>query len=167
MKRALVLLAVLSLSSVAVSAQEAAESRALTFRFSGSVMITTDPTAAPFIVVTSFGGKGTLGQVTGQGAYRYAPLGMSTPWAVGAGQVCLRVEATGDLLLLDIDPGPTGPVGPGHSWTQTWTGKVVGGTGRFASAKGTFTKTARGFGYGIGAVQLMEGTIEATLDARH
>jgi hypothetical protein len=50
------------------------------------------------------------------------------------------------------------------TWEQTWTGVVLGGTGRFAGATGTFTKILSGQGTGTGFMSIYEGTIEVQLD---
>ena len=88
----------------------------------------------------------------------------------GPSQSAIRLDSNGDMLLLQVTPGVTGALsftGPGtFTWEQTWTGTVVGGTGRFAGATGTFKKTLTGFGVVPGFVNPWEGTLEITLDRK-
>jgi len=171
MKLTLLLLAILGLAAP-LTAQTADEAVRLEFQVTGSVLFLGNPLAGGFSVLPTIGGKGPRGQVTGQGLYSYRQLVVDSqghaPLVCEAGQFALRIESTGDMLLLQVMPGQTGmavmsPTG-GISWTQTWTGTVVGGTGRFAGATGTYRKVSNGFGAYPGLVHPWEGTLEVVLD---
>jgi hypothetical protein len=172
MKLALVFLAVLGIAaSPALAAESETVGNVLSFKISGSVVLFGHPMEGPFQVLPSTAGKGPLGGVTGQGLYVYTErIGDQGQMIGGPSQFAMRFDATGELLLLQITPGMTGtmlpdPAIPGaFTWTQTWTGTVIGGTGRFAGATGTFTKTASGFLVLPGFVSPWEGTITIALD---
>ena len=169
MKRALVFFAAFTVVAAVASAQTPVDDRLLSFRLTGSVITLGDPSAGPFQVMAQYGGKGTAGQITGNGFYFYQQVAASGQMVVAAAQSMIRVEATGDVLLLNVTPGPTGVLSPGPAagmlvWTQTWHGMVVGGTGRFAGATGTFSKTLTGFLVLPGFVSPFEGTLEVCLD---
>ncbi len=171
MKRALAVLAILALAATVVSAQDPADSRSLSFRISGAVTMLGNPMTGPYTVLPTYGGKGALGEITGQGLYAYQQTGPLGQMVCQAGQSAIRIGATGDVLLLNVTPGLTGTMGPGPIpgllvWNQTWTGTVVGGTGRFAGAAGTFTKTLAGFAVLPGLVSPFEGTVDIVLDPK-
>jgi hypothetical protein len=170
MKRALVVLAVLGLVAAPVWAQSPSEQTRLRLDVSGTVITLGDPFAGDFSVMPFWAGKGPLGKVTAQSFYLYQGIDPSVGQLVcRGGQIGIRFESTGDMLLLNVDPGLTGtivPVGSLLSWEQDWTGTVIGGTGRFQGATGTFTKRAAGILVLPGLVQVWEGTAEIVLDKK-
>lgn len=171
MKRALVVLAVLGLTAAPAWAQKGHEDRILKLEASGTVITLGNPFAGDFSVLPVWEGKGPLGKFAAQSFYVYQQVDPTVGQLVcGGGQVGIRFESTGDMLLLNVNPGPTGtivPVSAGvFAWQQTWTGVVVGGTGHFTGATGSFTKSATGFFAMPGFVHVWEGTIEIALDAK-
>ena len=117
-------------------------------------------------------GKGPLGKLTGRGFFMYDKLVLDSfgqaPMVCVGGQQAMRLESTGEILLLTVEPGFTGihsMTGPDtFAWTQTWIGEVDGGTGRFEYATGTFSMTLDGSGALPGVVNIYEGTIDIHLD---
>ena len=167
MKRLLLLLTVLSFFTVTSSVLYA-DPVDLNFKVSGNVILLGNPFIGPFSTIPSGKGKGPLGKFTGEGFYVYEQFGPEGEMICGGGQLAIRLESTGEMLLLNAAPGPTGImnwVGPeAFTWTQTWTGVVAGGTGRFEYATGTFSKTLNGSGALPGFVQIYEGNINIHLD---
>ena len=89
-------------------------------------------------------------------------------WSAERGQIGLRFESNGDILLLNINPGFAGtsvPVSPtAMKSEQHLAGVVIGGTGRFAGATGSFTMSINGFFALPGLVHVAGGAIEIALD---
>lgn len=169
MKHVLLILAACVLAATVASAQGQTDDRLLSFQLTGTVTTMGNPFAGSFQVLPIYAGKGTLGQMTGNGFYVYEQIGSTGQMVVAAGQAALTIVATGDVLLLSVPPGPTGTIGPGALpgtmvWTQTWNGAVVGGTGAFAGATGTFTKSLTGFLVMPGLISPFEGTLEVHVD---
>jgi len=167
MKRTLLLLTVLSFFAAASSTLYAGPVD-LNLKVSGTATMLGNPFIGPFSVISSASGKGPLGKVTGQGFYVYDILGQQGEMICGGGQQAMRLESTGELLLLTAAPGFTGfmsMTGPEtYTWTQTWIGEVAGGTGRFEHATGTFSMALDGSGALPGFVNVYEGTIDIHLD---
>lgn len=170
MKRALVLLVALGLTALPAFAQPSEGINQMTLEISGSVATLGNPLAGPFSVIATYAGKGQPGRITGQGLYLYRQLGSQGEMVCDAGQSAVRMGATGDMLLLLVTPGPTGamvPNGDGtFTWTQTFKGTLGGGTGRFAGATGTFTKTLTGRLVLPGLVSPWTGTLEIHIDPK-
>jgi hypothetical protein len=167
MKRALVVLAILGVIATPVGAQTPNE-RTLRFEGSGTVVTLGDPFAGDFSLIALWEGKGPLGKIAVQSFYLYQQVDMGDGKLVcGGGQIGIRFQSTGDMLLLNVNPGLTGSIVPvppaGFTWEQTWTGTVVGGTGRFQGATGTFTKQATGLSTLPGFVHIWEGSVEVAL----
>jgi hypothetical protein len=168
MKRAILLLAVLALTVPTVIAQHHEGGRTMRFDINGSVVTLGNPLAGPFSTLATLSGHGKHGKISGQGLYLYKQIGSQGEMVCDAGQSSVLFEASGDTLLLTMTPGPTGtmvPTGNGtFSWTQTWTGVIAGGTGRFDGATGTFKKVLNGFLVMPGLVSPWSGTLEVHLD---
>jgi len=132
-----------------------ADSKTIKLQVSGSAIALADPLAGPFPVLTNMEGSGNIGQISGQGMYLYNQLEFDiygeSILEVLEGQTSCRFKINGDVLLVVFDPGKTGwlqitDLATGSAvFEQEWTGKIVGGTGRFEGVKGTFSKSARGF----------------------
>jgi hypothetical protein len=172
MKAALALLAILVLAAAPLQAQDRShDPKVLSFTISGSVLTLGDPFGPDgFSVIPGYGGKGPFGGLRAQGLYVYQPIVDGQMVCVG-GQTALRMNGSGDVLLLLATPGPTGTLLPGpdpgtFTWQQTWTGTLGGGTGRFAGATGTFTKALSGLVTLPGFVSPWEGTLEIRLDRK-
>lgn len=167
MKRIFLLLTVLSFFAAA-STTLYADPVNLNLKVSGTVVMLGNPFIGPFSVIPTATGKGPLGKFTGQGLFVYEQLGFNGEMICGGGQQAMRLESTGELLLLNAAPGFTGihsMTGPDtFAWSQTWTGVVAGGTGRFEHATGTFSETLDGSGVLPGFVNVYEGTIDIHLD---
>lgn len=188
-KHILCLLVILSLFAVPLWAQRPAnnegrdmqvlsQSKVIKLQISGSAIPLANPQVAPFPLLANYEGSGNLGHVSGQGMYLYAPLNFGSNGkavlAILEGQTSCRMEINGEVLLAVFDPGETGwlqitdPISGSSVWEQTWTGKIVGGTGEFAGAKGTIKKYAKGFAVLFSApgqpanavVQPWSGTVE-------
>jgi hypothetical protein len=168
MRRACLLLAVLALTVPTVFAQHHQGGRTMRFEINGSVATIGNPMAGPFSTLATLSGGGKHGKITGQGLYLYEQIGSQGEMICDAGQSAVLFEATGDTLLLTMAAGPTGamvPTGNGtFSWTQTWTGVITGGTGRFEGATGTFKKVLTGQLVLPGLVSPWSGTLEIALD---
>lgn len=129
-------------------------SKIIKLQISGSAIPLADPLAGPFPVVAYAEGSGNIGQISGQGMYLYAPLffekGQSKLQLL-EGQMSFRLKINGEVIFGGFDPGETGWMqiidsDTGEAvWEQNWTGRIVGGTGRFAGIEGTFTHSASGF----------------------
>lgn len=165
-KRILFLLVVLSLFVIPLWAVDyymgmvpAADSfpanRIIKLQISGSAIPLANPLSGPFPVLASGDGSGNLGQISGQGMYLYDPLIIGSDGRIVLqlleGQMSLNLKAYGEVLLAVLDPGETGwmqiinPDTGEAAWEQIWTGRIVGGTGRFAGIEGSFSKHAKGF----------------------
>jgi hypothetical protein len=165
-KRILFLLVVLGLFAISLCAVnyymgtvQAAGSfpanRTIKLQISGSAIPLADPLSGPFPVLASGEGSGNLGQVSGQGMYLYDPLIIGSDGRIVLqlleGQMSLNLKAYGEVLLAVLDPGETGwmqiinPDTGEAVWEQNWTGRIVGGTGRFTGIEGSFNKHAKGF----------------------
>jgi hypothetical protein len=170
MKRVLVLLVVSGLAALPVFAQHNEGIRRMKLEISGSTATFGNPLAGPFSVMPAYAGEGRQGKVSGQGLYLYQQIGSQGEMVCEAGQAALRFDSTGDVLLLLVTPGPTGamvPNGDGtFTWTQTFSGTVGGGTGRFEGASGTFTKTLSGRLVLPGLVSPWRGTLEIHLEPK-
>lgn len=167
MKRILLLLTVMSFFA-ATSSTLYADPTDLNFKVSGTAIMLGSPFIGPFSVMATATGKGPLGKIIGRGFHVYNQLGPEGQMICGGGQQVLRLESTGELLLLTAAPGLTGIMsmtGPEtFIWTQVWNGVVAGGTGRFEHATGTFSITLDGSGALPGFVNFYEGTIDIHLD---
>lgn len=167
MKRTLLLFTVLALFAATSSALYA-DPAELNFKVSGTAITLGNPFIGPFSVMPTGTGKGPLGKFTGRGFYVYQQLGNEGEMICGGGQQGMRLDSTGELLLLNAAPGPTGIMsmtGPDtFAWKQTWIGVVAGGTGRFEYATGTFSMTLDGSGALPGFVNIYEGTVDIHLD---
>ena len=167
MKRTLLLVTVLSFFAVGSSALYA-DPVDLNFKVSGTSTTLGNPFIGPFSVIPSASGKGPLGKVRGTGFYVYEILGQQGEMICGGGQQGMRLESTGELVLLTAAPGFTGILsmtGPDtFAYTQTWDGVVAGGTGRFEHATGTFSMTLDGTGALPGFVSIYEGNVDIHLD---
>jgi hypothetical protein len=167
MKRTLLLFTVLALFAATSSALYA-DPGELNFKVSGTVILLGNPFIEPFSVMPTATGKGPLGKLTGRGFYMYQKLGDKGEMFCNGGQLGMRLDSTGELLLLNAAPQPTGFMMPGldgtFAWTQTWFGVVAGGTGRFEKATGDFSMTLDGSGAVPGFVHIYEGTIDIILD---
>jgi hypothetical protein len=172
MKRTLLLFTVLALFAATSSALYA-DPAELNFKVSGTAIILGNPFDDAFSVMPTGTGKGRLGKFTGRGFYVYQKLivtpGGTADMICGGGQLGMRLDSTGDLLLLNALPQFTGIMSINldgtFAWTQTWIGKVLGGTGRFEKATGDFSMTLDGSGAGLlPVVHIYEGTIDILLD---
>lgn len=173
MRQALIFLVVMGLCAGPLLAQEPDSDRIIKLKISGTVLFLADPFTTPQVPgIAIFAGHGNLGGVTGQGLYLYQQMvpGPTIDLVCLSAQTGLRFDSSGDMLLLVITPGLTGKAtiqdAGTMTWQQTWSGAIVGGTGRFSGAKGTFTKTATGFGVLTGSVSPFEGTIKIRLDPK-
>jgi len=163
------------------AAHHSLATKTIKLHISGSAIPLADPLAGPFPILINVEGAGNIGHISSQGICLYAPLVFGpegkSDLQLLEGQSSYRLEINGEVLLGIIDPGVTGwiqitDLATGFAvWEQTWTGKIVGGTGRFAGIKGAFKKSARGFAvlfteYGpAGAVvQPWQGTMEIRLE---
>ncbi|MEJ2110742.1 MAG: hypothetical protein P8Z37_12700 [Acidobacteriota bacterium] len=163
-KQILFLLVVLSLIAIPLWAashfggmEQAAHlfpaSKTIKMRISGSAIPLADPLAEPFPVLASGEGSGTIGPISGQGMYLYDRLIIGSDGRIVLrlleGQMSIHLKAYGEMLLAVLDPGETGwmQINPDTGeavWEQIWTGRIVGGTGRFAGIEGSFSKHAKG-----------------------
>ena len=156
-------------------------SRIIKLQISGSAIPLTDPLMGPFPVQANMEGSGNIGRISGQGMYLYNQLIFDvnghTDLLLLEGQQSFRLEINGEVLFGVFDPGKTGwlqitdPVTGSAVFEQEWTGKIIGGTGRFAGVKGTFAKSASGFAvlfteYGPASAVVMpwKGTMEIQLE---
>ncbi len=190
-KQILLLVAVLSLIAVPLlavdfgnntgqSVQYFTSLNTIKLKISGSAIPLANPLTGPFPILANYEGLGNLGRVSGQGMYLYSPLSFGSDGKatlqVLEGQASFRVEINGEVLLAIFDPGVSGYIqitdmSTGSAvWEQTWTGKIVGGTGRFAEKKGTIAKYAKGLavlftqaGPANAVVQPWSGTLEIHL----
>lgn len=129
--------------------------RTIKLQISGSAIPLADPLSGPFPVLASGEGSGNIGQVSGQGMYLYDLLIIGSDGRIALqlleGQMSIHLKTYGEVLLAVFDPGETGwmqiinPDTGEAVWEQIWTGRIVGGTGRFAGIKGSFNKHAKGF----------------------
>ncbi len=170
MKKVFFLLAVsglLTILAAPLSSQTAVGPQFIRFEISGTSIALGDPfTSSVFPVLPTFNGKSSLGPISGQGLIMYlqfVPTPQGVPMVIVSGSMGIRFDSTGDMLLLKATPGQTGLATSNITWEQTVTGEVVGGTGRFEGATGTFTLILSG--RGPGSVSIYEGTIEMQLDA--
>jgi len=170
MKRVLVLLVVLGVTALPAFAQRNEGVRHMKLAISGSVATLGNPLAGPFSVMATYASEGRPERATGQGLYLYQQLGSEGEMVCEAGQSAVRFDGSGDMLLLLLAPGRTGAMVPGgdgtFTWTQTFTGTIGGGTGRFERATGTFTKTLTGRLVLPGLVSPWTGVIEISLDPK-
>jgi hypothetical protein len=170
MKRVLVLLVVFGLTALPAFAQHNEGVRHMKLAISGSVATFGNPLAGPFSVLATYAGEGRPGRIAGQGLYLYQQIGSQGEMVCSAGQSALRFDGAGDVLLLLLAPGPTGAMVPNSdgtfTWTQTFTGTIGGGTGRFEGATGTFTKTLTGHLVLPGLVSPWTGVLEIHLDQK-
>jgi hypothetical protein len=150
-------------------------------KISGSAIPLANPLAEAFPILANYEGLGNLGRISGQGMYLYSPLSFGSDGKavlhVLEGQTSCRMEINGEVLLGVFDPGDTGwiqftDMSTGSAvWEQTWTGKIVGGTGQFAGKKGTIKKHAKGLavlftpsGPANAVIQPWSGTLEIHLE---
>ena len=169
MKRALVVLAVLAAFAAPALAHGANDMTVLKFSASGTAVPLGDPFAGGFSMLMTFQGRGPHGTFSAQSLVAFQKIDLTTGELVcGAGQIGIRFESTGDMLLLNISPGLVGtlaPVSPtAFRSQQRYVGTVVDGTGRFAGATGTFTLSISGFAAQPGFVHIAEGTLKIALD---
>ena len=157
-------------------------SKTIKLNISGSAMPLGDPLIGPWPLMAEMEGSGNLGHVSGQGMYLYDRLIIeedgSCVLRVLEGQQSFRFEINGDVLLGIFNPGEAGqlqiidPETGAAIWEQNLTGRIVGGTGRFAGIKGTVKKSFKGFsvlfsapGQPAGAVvHPYKGTLEIRLE---
>ena len=165
-KQILFLLVVLSLIAIPLWAENPGDAisqavhfshgpTAIKLKISGSAIPLADPLAGVFPVLANAEGSGNIGRVSAEGMYLYAPLIFGSDGKSDLqlleGQMSCRLEINGEVLLGVFDPGITGwmqivdPETGSAVWEQNWTGRIVGGTGRFAGIKGTFKKSVGGF----------------------
>ncbi len=168
MKRALAVLAVLGVLASPVWAQGASVAR---YSASGTAISLGNPFTGSFSLLVTFEGSGPLGKITARSLLAYQQINPQTGQLIcGGGQIGVRFESTGEMLLLNVDPGLVGttwPVSPtSFRSEQSFTGEVAGGTGRFAEATGSFTLSIRGFVAQPGLVHIAEGTLEITSDRK-
>jgi hypothetical protein len=170
MKRVLVLLVVVGLTALPAFAQHNEGVRHMRLAISGSTATLGNPLAGPFSALATYAGEGKPGSISGQGLYLYQQIGSQGEMVCSAGQSALRFDVAGDVLLLLLAPGPTGAMVPNSdgtfTWTQTFTGTIGGGTGRFEGATGTFTKTLTGHLVLPGLVSPWTGVLEIHLDRK-
>jgi hypothetical protein len=170
MKRVLIVLAVLGAMAAPAWSQDANDVAVRTFDVSGTAIPLGDPSAGPFPLLVTMQGKGPLGKFSAQALYTYQIDAKTGQLACGGGQIGVRFESTGDILLLSVQPGIAGtavPVSPGVLKShQMWTGMVVGGTGRFEGATGSFSSAADGLVVQPGFVHVIDGTLEIRLDRK-
>ena len=171
MKRTLVVLAVLGAMASPVWAQEASAEAVLRYDASGTAINLGNPLAGSWSSLATFQGSGPLGRFSARSLLAYQQIDpMLGQLVCGGGQIGIRFESTGEMLLLNVNPGPVGTTWPVSSVAfrseQSLAGAVVGGTGRFAGATGSFASSLRGFGAQPGFVQIAEGTLEITLDRK-
>lgn len=164
-----------SFEGTVMAASEPSEGpQTLKLRIWGTTTALADWLAGDAPMLASGQGVGTLGRFSTQGLYLYAQL---LPDEAGRGEMlCLQAQAsvvldsTGDSLVIISDPGPAGFLQItdiytlSFVWEQEWTGSVIGGTGRFEGAHGTFTKQLRGFGQVPGFATPWTGTLVIELD---
>lgn len=157
-------------------------SKIIKLQISGSAIPLANPLTGPFPIMANMEGSGNIGHMSGQGMFLYDQLifdnNGKTNLQFLEGQESFRLQINGEVLLGVFDPGETGwlqiidPATGSAVWEQNWTGRIVGGTGRFAGMQGTFKKSASGFavlfsGPGQPAsavVQPYSGTMEIRLD---
>lgn len=171
MKRALTVLAILAVIGTPAWAQESSEVRVLKLEASGTAIPLGNPFAGDFSLLANWQGKGPLGKSAAQAMILYQRIDPAVGNLIcGGGQIGVRFESTGDMLLLNINPGFAGtsvPVSPGTMKSeQNLAGVVVGGTGQFAGATGSFTMSINGFVALPGLVHLAGGTIEIALERK-
>ena len=126
--------------------------KTIKLQISGSAIPLANALAGEFPVLANAEGSGNIGQVSGQGMYRYARLVFVDGFSVLQlleGQQSFRLKINGEVLFGVFDPGITGwmqIIDPDGSaiWEQNWTGRIIGGTGSFAGIQGTFEKSASG-----------------------
>jgi hypothetical protein len=156
-------------------------SKTIKLEISGSAIPLADPLAGPFPIMAHMEGSGNIGYVSSQGMYLCNRLVIGGDGRgdleVLEGQNSFRLKINGDVLLGISDSGITGwlqitdPVTGSAVWEQTFTGRIVGGTGRFAGIKGTYKKSIKGFsvlfteyGPASAVVQPFKGTLEIKLE---
>jgi hypothetical protein len=171
MKRALVVLAVLGAITAPVWAQEARDEAILRYDASGTAISLGNPFAGSFSLLVNFQGRGPLGKFSSQSLLAYQQIDPNVGQLVcGGGQIGIRFESTGEMLLLNVNPGLVGttwPVSPtSFKSEQSLAGTVAGGTGRFAGATGSFALSIRGFVAQPGFVHIAKGTLKITLDRK-
>lgn len=171
MKRTLTVLAILAVIGTPAWAQGSSEAQVLRLEASGTAIPLGNPFAGDFSLLANWQGKGPLGRIGAQAAILYQRIDPAVGNLVcGGGQIGLRFESTGDMLLLNINPGFAGtsvPISPGAMKSeQSLAGVIVGGTGRFAGATGSFTMSINGFFVLPGLVHAAEGTIEVALERK-
>jgi hypothetical protein len=171
MKRALTVLAILALIGTSAWAQGTPEVRVLRLEASGTAIPLGNPFAGDFSLLANWLGKGPLGKVESQAVFLYQRIDPAVGNLVcGGGQIGLRFESTGDMLLLNVAPGFAGtsvPIAPGVMKSeQNLAGAVVGGTGQFAGATGSFTMSINGLVALPGLVHVAAGALEIALDRK-
>jgi hypothetical protein len=171
MKRALFVLAILAVIGTPAWAQGSSEERILKLEASGTAIPLGNPFAGDFSLLANWQGTGPLGKIGSQAIILYQQIDPVVGNLVcRGGQIGLRFESNGDVLLLTISPGFAGtsvPVSPtAMKSEQNLAGVVVGGTGRFAGATGSFTMSITGLFALPGLVHVAEGTIEIALDRK-
>jgi hypothetical protein len=171
MKRALVVLAVLAAIATPAWAQAERDEATSRYHASGTAISLGDPFAGNFSLLVTFEGRGPLGKFSARSLLVYQRIDPTVGQLVcGGGQIGIRFESTGEMLLLNVEPGPVGttwPVSPtSFRSQQSFTGAIVGGTGRFAKATGSFTFSIKGFVSAPAFVHIAAGTLELTLDRK-
>jgi hypothetical protein len=174
MKRALVVLAALAVLGAMAApawAQDAADRGVLRYTGSGTAIALGNPFAGDFSLLANFEGHGPFGRYSSQALLAYQRIDPTVGQLVcGGGQIGIRFESTGDMLLLTLNPGPVGamwPVSPtAFRSRQSLAGAVVGGTGRFSGATGSFTFSLKGSAAQPGFVHVAQGTLEISLDQK-
>lgn len=141
------------------------------YHASGTAISLGNPLAGSFSLLVNFEGSGPHGKFSSQSLLAYQQIDPSLGQLVcGGGQIGIRIESTGEMLLLNVNPGLVGrtwPVSPtAFRSEQSLTGLVVGGTGRFAEATGSFALSIKGFVVQPGFVHIAKGTLEITLDRK-
>ena len=163
-KRILFLLIALSLIAVPLYAEDLStgtgqvlnDSKVIKLKISGSGIPLANPAVGAYKILTFYEGTGNIGKVSGQDMAFYDQMffnenGFAVLRAL-EGQISLRMETNGEVLLAVYDPSEDGwvqitdPLTYACIWEQTCTGKIVGGTGQFAGQKGTWKIFAKGMG---------------------